>query len=57
MKLVKIKFNYGKNEAFALKNRDKYIPVFIEGDIVAEYKNVTEEIEMDLDIFGRLVTK
>ena len=55
--IVKIKFNGGKDECYALKNRDKYVPIFVEELATAEFKNVVCETEVELDIFGRLVVK
>jgi len=55
--IVRVRYNNGMNECYAIKNRNKYIPIFLDELSTAEFKNITDEQEVELDILGRIVNK
>jgi hypothetical protein len=52
-----VKYNNGKNEAFAIKSRSGYIPIIIDDLITVQFKDVVAEDELEINALGRVVTK
>jgi len=54
MKLIKVKYNQGKNEGYFIKHRRGYIPILIEQRTFCELKNIISECEVDIDYNGNI---
>jgi len=55
VKILLVKYNKGNNSGYFIKTRaGKYIPVFIETGVFSELKDVVEEKEISVGLFGNI---